>query len=154
MIFKAIAEPDRDIFIQLMTYYYRDGEDANTAQAELDDFISYLFGMCNDGVIHGCIAIAEKPAGFVLWNIDTFDSPFSNWPGRGTILEIGVAPEFRLSGLGSRLVSHAESEMQRAGTYSFYVCAYGPAVEFWKKCGYLKTDMIAGNDLPIYAKGT
>ncbi len=147
-----ITQAQRDEFFGLLTAYYREGEDADTQQAELNDFIGYLFGLCTDGAISGCIAHTDRPAGFVIWNIDTQDSPFSNWPDRGTILEIGVTPEYRQNGMGSKLVRHAESEMQKAGITSFYVCAYGPAVEFWKRCGYEKTDRIAENDLPIYAK--
>ena len=141
-----------DDFFLLMNRYYREGEDADTPQAEMDDFINYLFGMCTDGTIAGCIAYTDRPVGFVLWNIDTADSPFSNWPGHGTILEIGVIPECRKISLGKVLAVHAETEMRKSGITSFYVCAYGPAVEFWKKCGYEKTDRIADNDLPIYAK--
>ena len=147
-----ITQEHHDDFRLLLTRYYREGEDAGTPQAEMDDFISYLFSMCTDGTIEGCIAYADRPVGFVIWNIDTADSPFSNWPGRGTILEIGVIPESRKTGLGRMLAAHAEDKMLKAGITSFYVCAYGPAVEFWKKCGYEKTDRIADNDLPIYAK--
>lgn len=149
-----ITSVHRNDFGKLLTAYYREGEDADTQQAELDDFIDYLFGMCTDGTISGCIAYYDIPVGFVLWNIDTENSPFSNWPGRGTILEIGVTPECRKTGLGRTLAAHAEAEMRNSGIDSFYVCAYGPAVTFWEKVGYKKTDRIAENDLPIYAKDT
>lgn len=150
----TISESHQTVFDQLLTGYYREGEDADTPQAELDDFISYLFGLCTDGTISGAIAFEDKPVGFVLWNIDTEGSPFSNLPGHGTMLEIGVVPEARRSGLGRTLAAHAEAEMSRQGVEKFYVCAYGPAIAFWEKLGYKKTDMIAENDLPIYAKGT
>ena len=154
MEFVKITDNHQTEFYKLLNGYYREGEDADTPQAELDDFISYLFGLCTDGTISGCIAVEDKPLGFVLWNIDTEESPFSNWPGRGTILEIGVAPESRKSGLGSALVAHAESKMHNSGIDTFYVCAYGPAIVFWEKLGYKKTDRFAENDLPIYAKIT
>ena len=31
----------------------------------------------------------------------------------------------------------------------FYVCAYGPAEDFWKKCGYEDVGEIASNGLKL-----
>lgn len=42
--------------------------------------------------------------------------------------------------------------MRRDGISSFYVSAYGPAEVFWEKCGYVKTEKMASNGLPIFIK--
>lgn len=152
MTIRSITLADRDEFHRLLNAYYREGEDSDTQQAEIDQFIDLLFGMCIDGKIHGAIACEDAPAGFVLWAADTEDFDFSNWPGRGTILEIGVEPAFRRRGAGRQLAEYAENRLRENGIDSFYVCAYGPAVSFWQKCGYADSSRIAENGLKIYSK--
>lgn len=138
------------VFHELMNGYYRDGEDSETPQEEIDAFISYLFELCGDGRISGCIAWENVPVGFVLWNVDSEDGVFSRKPGYGTILEIGVCPEARGRGIGRILSDFAQSQM---GTDRFYVCAYGPAEKFWEKCGYHFSGELAENGLKIMTKG-
>ena len=82
-------------FHRLLTDYYRDGADAETPQETLDEFIEMLFGLCREGTIGGAMAYETAAVGFVLWGMDTEDFPFSNLPGYGTILEIGVVPTAR-----------------------------------------------------------
>ena len=144
-----ITQDQYDVFHSLVSDYYRDGEDAQTPQVELDAFIKLLFDLCQTNTISGCIAYEKEAIGFVLWGIDTVDFPFSNKPGYGTILEIGVVPAMRNTGLGKQLAEYAQNAMN-CGKY--YVCAYGPAQEFWKKCGYRDTGEIAENKLRIFEK--
>ena len=150
MEYVSVTELPYDLFRELLTEYYRDGEDADTPQEQMDEFIRYLHGMCVEGTIHGVVDMGEKPAGFVLWGMDRADWPFSNWPGLGTILEIGLRKEFRGSARGSALVRFAESQMEAKG---YYVCAYGPAEAFWKKCGYTDSGKLAENGLKLMIKG-
>ena len=89
------------------------------------------------------------PIGFVLWARDTEALPFSEISGAGTILEIGVIPAYRSSGLGSQIVLHAEKQIVSRGVTLCYVSAYGPAQEFWAKCGYVFNGSTASNGLPI-----
>lgn len=137
---------DYDIFHSLLEPYYREGVDAETSQVELDSFIEYLFGLVTDGVISGCVAYDEKPAGICLWWIDSEEFPFSNKPGWGTILEMGLIPARRGMGWGRELAEYALSQMDVS---NFYVCAYGPAEAFWKKCGYEDVGEIASNGLKL-----
>ena len=95
------------VFHRLLTDYYRDGEDAQTPQEELDGFIEMLFELCTEGAVSGCIAYEKDALGFVIYGLDTKDFPFSNKPGCGTILEIGVVPSARGSGLGRMLAKYA-----------------------------------------------
>lgn len=152
MTFRNITAADRAEFNRLLSAYYREGEDADTPQAEIDQFIELLFGMCLEGSISGAIAGDPEAIGFVLWALDTAEFDFSNWPGHGTILEIGVTPEYRNAGRGRALAEYAENRLMENGVDSFYVCAYGPAESFWKKCGYSDADRIAGNGLKMYSK--
>lgn len=144
-----ITQEKQDIFHSLLTGYYRDGEDAQTPQEELDAFIGLLFDLCQRNIISGGIAYEDSAVGFVLWGIDTVDFPFSNKPGYGTILEIGVIPSMRGAGLGKKLAEYAEKAM---ACDRFYVCAYGPAERFWKMCHYRDTGEIAENGLKILEK--
>lgn len=142
-----------DIFHDLLVSYYREGEDADTPQAELDAFVEYLFRLCRQGEIEGCIlAEQEKAAGFVLWYRDTPGSAFSHLPGYGTILEIGVQPASRGKGLGVELARFAEDRLRAAGADRFYVCAYGPAERFWLKMGYTDSGRLAENGLKLFEK--
>lgn len=150
--FMPVSADDDVLFHALLDAYYREGEDAETPPAEIDGFIQYLFDLCLQGQVRGSIAVAHEPVGFVLWNIDKPDSPFSNIPGYGTILEIGVEAKYRKAGIGRMLVSHAEEELRKAGVPALYVCAYGPAESFWLGCGYLDAGRIARNGLKILEK--
>ena len=137
------------VFHRLLTDYYRDGEDAQTPQEELDGFIEMLFELRTKGAVSGCIAYEKDALGFIIYGLDTKDFPFSNKPGCGTILEIGVVPSARGSGLGRMLAKYAEEAMD---CEKYYVCAYGPAESFWKKCSYRDTGEIASNGLKIFEK--
>lgn len=152
MKYNSINEENYDVFYKLMDAYYKDGEDAETPQSEIDDFINYLYNLCVANKISGCIFEEDEPLGFVLWNKDIKDGLFSNLPGFGTILEIGVSRSYQKNGLGSKMVKYAEEEMRKTGLKSLYVCAYGPAEEFWKKCGYKDDGKIAENRLKIFVK--
>lgn len=144
-----VTQESFDVFHSLLTAYYRDGEDAQTPQEELDAFIGLLFDLCQSNTICGGIAYEKNTIGFVLWGIDTADFPFSNKPGYGTILEIGVIPSMRGTGLGKRLAEYAERAM---ACEKYYVCAYGPAEKFWRKCGYQHLGEIGKNGLKILEK--
>lgn len=149
MIIVPIAEDNWDEFHRLLTDYYRDGEDAQTPQEELDAFIELLFDLSQKSTISGCIAYEKIAIGFALWGMDTVDFPFSNKLGYGTILEIGIIPSMRGTGLGRRLVEYAENAM---ACEKYYVCAYGPAEKFWKKCNYWDTGEIGENGLKVFEK--
>lgn len=149
MKYIPMMETDYGLFHRLLNDYYRDGEDAETPQEELDSFIRYLYDLCTQAKISGCVAYEDGPVGFVLWNVDTADSPFSNKPGFGTILEIGILSDFRGRGLGKALAAYAETQMP---VTDHYVCAYGPAEHFWRKCGYLDSGEIARNGLKLFMK--
>lgn len=150
MEFLDIQNVPYDIFHGLLNDYFREGADAETPQMEIDAFIRYLYDFCQSGKISGALCMNENPVGFVLWNLDEEDGTFSNKPGFGTILEIGVSIDVRRGGIGRKLVDLAESRMD---TERFYVCAYGPAQDFWSNCGYVLTGETAENGLPIMVKG-
>ena len=150
MIFADVKGCEYSQFHELLNAYYREGEDAQTPQPEIDGFIRYLHELCTSGKICGAVAYEETPVGFVLWMLDSADGPFSNKPGLGTVLEIGVTERLRGKGFGRSLVKFAESRMEAE---RYYVCAYGPAEAFWQKCGYAFTGEFAENGLKIMVKG-
>lgn len=151
--YMRLKRDDYPVFHELLTDYYRDGEDADTEEAVLDSFIKDLFDMAMDGRIEGCM-MRQKGAviGFALYMIDDPDGVFSEIPGYGTFLEIGIRPPFRKNGYGREAVSHIERLMRQAGAEHFYVSVYPEADGFWGKCGYVKTEDIASNGLYIYKK--
>lgn len=151
--YRELRRDDYPVFREMLTAYYREGEDADTEQEVLDAFISDLFSMAIERKIDGCFICLEGEAvGFALWTIDTPDGAFSEIPGYGTILEIGIEPRFRGKGYGSLAVEHAERQMRLAGAEHFYVSVYPLADKFWTRCGYAKTENTASNGLFIYKK--
>ena len=153
MRYSEISQQDYDSFHRLATAYYREGEDADTPQETLDSFIRFLFDKLTLGEIHGFFAKeGDAPAGFALWALDTENFAFSEMPGRGTILEIGLLPEYRGQGQGGEFVRFLEENLRKAGAEQCYVCAYGPAQGFWTRRGYAPSGKIAANGLPILIK--
>ena len=153
MKFQELCRADYSVFHELLTAYYRDGEDADTEQAVLDGFIESLFSMVMEQKIQGLFMVQnEEAVGFALWMVDTPDGLFSEIPGYGTFLEIGVSPAYRGNGFGFQAVQHVEAQMKQNGIEYFYVSVYPPADGFWTKCGYRKTEKIASNGLMIYQK--
>ena len=150
MEFMGITDADYPVFHELLNDYYREGEDEETPQEEVDSFIRLLFDQVTVGKIDGCIVReGGRNIGFALWAIDTEDFGFSEIPGLGTVLEIGIAGPYRASGRGRKLLSYIEKKLSDRGVAKYYVSAYGPAQAFWTKCGFMDSGISAGNGLPI-----
>lgn len=153
MEYPEIRERDYDVFHELADAYYREGEDEKTPQDEVDAFIRFMFDKVLSGEINGCFAKDGKGyIGFALWAIDTGDFGFSELPGFGTILEIGLIKSHRASGLGKEFVSYIENRLRGKNIEHCYVSAYGPAQKFWAHCGYAENGRKANNGLPIMVK--
>ena len=141
-----------NVLSSLLTAYYREGEDADTTQEELDAFIAYLRELLEQRILWGEVAFdCETPVGFVIYAFDVEGYPFSECPGMGTIAEICVCPAYRQQQLGQTLVARAEDALRPSVT-QLYVCAHASAQAFWEKCGYRPNGNIAGNGLPICIK--
>ena len=153
MDYIEICENDYSAFHELANAYYREGEDADTPQEEIDIFIRLMFDKVINNEIYGCFVKDEhKYIGFALWAVDTEDFAFREMPGFGTILEIGLIPSYRASGLGKNLVTYIENSLQKNQIAQCYVSAYGPAQKFWASCGYVENGSKASNGLPIMIK--
>jgi ribosomal protein S18 acetylase RimI-like enzyme len=151
--YKEIDHNTYDVFHTLMTDYFRNGEDKDTPQEEIDAFIQLLFDKVTSGGISGRIAEMDQcAAGFVLWMKDTAGCDFSQLPGFGTILEIGITKQYQHKGIGKAMVAFTEKQLTLRGVDGLYVCAYGPAQDFWIKCGYQDSKRLASNGLPIFTK--
>ena len=152
--YKKIDDTNDAVFHLLMVDYYRDGEDRDTPLEEIDSFIQLLFGQIMSNAIKGCLAYSDcdTAVGFVLWMKDRPESDFSEMPGYGTILEIGLARQYRKHGMGKEIVRFAEEQMKNDGVDGFYVLAYGPAQDFWARCGYANSHRSGANKLPIFMK--
>ena len=153
MEFIDLHPHDRETFRHLALEYYRDGEDAKTPLDTITAFIDSLFELAMTGTISGFLAVEEATAvGFALFGLDTADFPFSQMPGLGTILEIGLTPVCRGAGYGQKMVHFIEERLRDLGATQCYVSAYGPAQTFWAHCGYEETGLTADNGLPILIK--
>ena len=151
-MFEPITKENHASLEALMIEYYREGEDADTPIETIKGFIDSLYQMIGRSIDGAMVKHDGQYEGFCLWMKDDSQSNFSEIPGYGTILEIGVRPQFRKKGLGREIVRYAEMQMRETGVESFYVSAYGPAEAFWESCGYQKTERMAENGLPIFVK--
>ncbi len=152
-MFQSIRKDDYALFQEIMIEYYREGEDAETSIDTVKAFIDSLFRMVCNGEIDGVFSFSDNRCeGFCLWMKDEEQRDFSEMPGCGTILEIGVRRGFRKRGVGTKIVEYAEQQMRKMGVDAFYVSAYGPAEAFWEKCGYEKTEKKASNGLTVFLK--
>ncbi len=153
MNYMEIRKDDYDAFHELANAYFREGEDEDTPQDVVDGFIRSLFEKVTNHTIEGCFAKdGSAYIGFALWTIDTEEFEFREMPGLGTILEIGLIPSCRASGLGKEFVRHIEKSMTEKEVRQCYVSAYGPAQKFWAHCGYAENGRKASNGLPIMVK--
>ena len=153
MEFVKISEHDYSEFHRLTNSYYREGEDENTPQEVIDSFVRLMFDKVINNELYGCFVKDEhKYIGFALWAVDSEDFEFSEMPGLGTILEIGLTPSYRSCGLGKKLVTYVENNLQKKNIVQCYVSAYGPAQKFWTSCGYIENGKVASNGLPIMTK--
>ena len=153
MEYFEICENHYEVFHKLANDYYREGEDEKTPQAEIDAFIGLLFKMVFHKEINGCIVKDGKSfIGFALWAVDTVDFAFSQLPGYGTILEIGIVPSRRGFGLGKEQVCRIEEYFRFRNIKQCYVSAYVPAQRFWTSCGYAENGQKAASGLPIMVK--
>ena len=153
MDYIEICEDDYSAFHELANAYYREGEDADTPQEIIDSFVRLMFDKVINNEIYGCFVKDEqKYIGFALWTVDSEEFEFSELPGFGTILEIGLIPSYRFGGLGKKLVTYVENNLQKNKIAQCYVSAYGPAQKFWANCGYVENGTKASNGLPIMIK--
>ena len=153
MEYIEICSEDYNPFHELANAYYREGEDADTPQEIIDSFIRLMFDKVMNNEFSGCLVKdGYKYIGFVLWAIDSASFEFSEMPGMGTILEIGITPSYRFCGLGKKLVAHVENRLRQSEITQCYVSAYGPAQKFWTSCGYTENGLKASNGLPIMVK--
>ena len=153
MEYVKIDEHDYSEFHRLANSYYREGEDENTPQEVIDSFVRLMFDKVINNEVCGCFVTHEQEyIGFALWAIDTEGFSFSEMPGFGTILEIGLIPSHRSAGLGKSLVTYIENSLQKNHMTKCYVSAYEPAQQFWASCGYAENGAKASNGLPIMVK--
>ncbi len=151
--YAAINGESRADLHEMMTEYYRDGEDHDTPQEEIDAFIGLLFEKVVSKAFDGRIAYMDGcPAGFVLWMMDEAGMDYSVIPGFGTILEIGARHGYRRMGLGKQMAELAQGVLLKNGATGLYVLACGKAQSFWKKCGFVESGRVAFNGLPVYVK--
>jgi len=151
--FTEINVNNFSVFHELMNDYYREGEDEGTEQEVIDSFIKLLFDKVTGREIDGCIVKENgEVLGFALWAVDREGFDFSEIPGYGTILEIGIVKQYRNRGYGVKLESYIENKLLEKGITDCYVSAFGPAQEFWTRCGFADSEKTADNGLPIMIK--
>lgn len=151
--FKQLKEENFKVFHDFMSDYYKDGEDSDTPQDEIDMFIKKLFSLIQEKIMYGVSAyLNDIFIGVVIWMKDTKEHEFSVIPEYGTIAEIGVIQSMRNRGVGCVLVDYAEREIIKLNIDKVYVIAYEEALSFWKKRGYKQSVQLKSKGLPVLIK--
>lgn len=132
-----LTDDKRGIFEKLFADYYNElGCDDDTAHLT-DEYIipDLLAGLINVELIY-----EDRPAGFVIRQIDDIDNEWCFREGWGDVREIYIAPDFRRRGLGKFLLYTAELKLREAGAEKAYCLPVKGSEEFFAACGYAKTD--------------
>ncbi|SHO54019.1 GNAT family N-acetyltransferase [Anaerocolumna xylanovorans] len=140
-------------FIKMFTKYFRNDFKIEITEKEICKACTEIgeFSISGTSTLD-LLFLNEEPVGFIFFQIDT---PQSNWcerEGWGFIREIYIDPVFRKSGLGARLISHAEKNLYSNGVRNIYLTSDSNET-FWDSLGYKKTDEVSTiNHDPIYEK--
>lgn len=129
-----IREKDYDNFEKAFCAYYAElgcEDDALHLFAEyvLPDLKAGLFGVAvaSDG---------ESVTGFVIFQIDDVVNDWCYKDGWGDVRELYVSPNDRRKGLGTELLSYAESELKASGAENAYCTPTEEAETFFIGRGY------------------
>lgn len=95
-----------------------------------------------------------QPVGFLYGKVDHPDHKGYIKPGYGYIMEFYVKPEFRRSGMGTRMLSRMENLFRNDGVKRMYLTS-DPVTgkPFWEAKGFVNTwERSPDNDLYLYEK--
>ncbi len=144
---------DIQAFIKMFTKYFRDDFKIEITEKAICKECNAI-GESSIAKISSLdlLFLDEEPVGFIYYQIDTSQSNWCEREDWGFIREIYIEPDFRKSGLGTKLILHAEENLYSNGTRNLYLTSDNNDT-FWKSLGYNKTDKISTiNHDPIYEK--
>ena len=140
-------------FIKMFSRYFREDFKIDITDKKICESCARIANFSLSGINKlDFLVVDEKPFGFIYYQIDT---PQSNWcerEGWGFIREVYIDPVIRKSGLGARLVLHAEEKLYSKGALNIYLTSDSNDL-FWDSLGYRKTEKLSTiNNDPIYEK--
>lgn len=149
-----ILTSENDAYLKnLLFNYYKDGEDADTPDDIVNDFIKYIVKLIYSNKLNCRILNHEGTyIGFIIWFKDEVGHEFSELPGYWSIAEIGIKKEYRNKHFGIKLVNYVEKNVKGNDAASFYITAYSPFKNFWEKIGFKDIGLKGNNNLPIMVK--
>lgn len=141
-------------FSRMMKAYYQETIPQELPADVIDGYIQNLYRLVLTNDLRGGIAADGEVLGFALWEVDASGAVYSELPGYGTILELGIQPEYRGRGYGRQLTEYVQGRLLEEDVIGFYVCADETSREFWEKCGYRNVGgRTASNGLPMLLRG-
>lgn len=93
-----------------------------------------------------------KPAGFVMYQVDSEKSDWCMRPGWGMIREFCIVPELRHKGYGRLLAQYAEKKLGELSDRLYLTAHDEGAKSFWVACGFADSGEDASNGCRIFEK--
>lgn len=134
MQIKRVTEKDFPQIKALFCEYYRE-LDCEDDPAEIFD------GLVADDLKNCLISAAaafdgETMVGFIIYQVDDVINDWCFKDGCGDIRELFVTPSSRKSGIGSALVTFAESQLKAEGADGVYLLPTEESEKFFIRLGY------------------
>lgn len=142
LTFELLNDDNKEAFFALL-------EECDVAQERIREL--YALTMA-DKVRARLCRLGAKPIGFITYMRDVEDAPFSQLPGHGTILNVGLTEAMRGQALSDKLIAYAEDDLRLSRVDGLYVTATKELIPFWQKHGYEKTNRLSTDYLPLLVK--
>jgi GNAT superfamily N-acetyltransferase len=151
---REYADSDYSIFKNMFIEYFHGDFNIEIPAEEYDEICKGIVRRVNEKTVFLDILMADDaPKGFIIFQIDTPNSDWCEFEGRGFIRELYVEKKSRMKGYGRILVENAEKKLYALAVPCIYLTT-DDARGFWIKSGYTDTNEVCrANDIPILRKG-
>ena len=153
---EKIQEQDKEIFKEMLLDYLHI-EEEKRQEVAINLVENWIFVTEKKKIVYIDMAkIEDECIGFVIYQIDCKESDWCKRPGWGFIRELCVLEKYRQLGVGTQLLSHAESKLKALKPKGIYLTSEESwhVKKFYTKNGYENTHVRDDeNGEEIFEKG-
>lgn len=151
MTVQPLRDGDLQAFKKLFCDYY---EELDCEEAPLPLFDDYLLPDFKAGLFDVAVGKeGESVVGFIIFQIDDILNDWNFKEGYGDVRELYVIPACRRRGIGSALLSFAESRLKESGTNKIYTLPVEECEKFFINRGYADSgEYCAEADNKVFSK--
>ncbi len=152
LVFELLTPENYKILKDMMRAMYKETS-GNASEDEIEKQILQFFDLLQEGKIKARLSRKGSTyMGFIFYMKDEKNTPYTQISGYGTVLQLGVLPKYRTSGIGTLMLKYAEDELKFLNIEGYYVRVTDENKDFFKKQGYQKTRYFDENNCAIYKK--